>query len=448
MESGRLSPHRRNSYDSTVSYSSSKRKQKQLDFDVRLGNEFPPNWVVGSEKIDMLDEIGRGTSGCVYRGTYAGCIVAVKELFVSQWKLRQDTSTGKDERRFVRAARRVKAIVREIGILSRIRHPNIVRLYKISLCRPHLLLVMEYCSLTLEVLYYRSRRHRAPALPSTLPLRRHRSRRSSSIDASSSEGSSREEQQQSVVESMKPRELTLCGDDGLLLLLRIAKEICVGMAFLHSDENGIVHRDLKPANILLDPAGAVKIADFGLARMSTEDVGTQSRQAGTPIYMPPEAFREHATKLKYDTSFPFDVYSFGIILYMILTLRNAYSTSLLNRLGPLGFMQNVCQGMRPSMKYFDSNASSPVKGGATLAEIVKSCWHAIPSKRPSFSYLNGLLDVHNPHSIQKELIVRENESSNNTQQEEMGEEITLADFTEEKKGRRESPVPPPPSSSF
>ena len=57
-----------------------------------------------------------------------------------------------------------------------------------------------------------------------------------------------------------------------------------------------------------------------------------------------------------------------------------------------------------------------------------------------------LLD--NPHSIQKELIVRQNESSNNTQQEEMGEEITLADFTEEKKGRRESPVPPPPSSSF
>lgn len=104
--------------------------------------------------------------------------------------------------------------------------------------------------------------------------------------------------------------------------------------------------------------------------------------------------------------------------------------------------------MRPSMKYFDSNASSPVKGGATLAEIVKLCWHAIPSKRPSFSYLNGLLDVHNPHSIQKELIVRQNESSNNTQQEEMGEEITLADFTEEKKGRRESPVPPPPSSSF
>ena len=184
--------------------------------------------MIGSEKIDMMEEIGRGTSGCVYRGKYAGCEVAVKEFFISQWKNRRGASSIQDERRFARAARQVKAIVREIGILSRVRHPNIVRLYGISLCRPHLLLVMEYCSLTLEVLYLRSRRIRAPALPSKPPRRpRHRSRRSSSMDASS-EDSNMEEQDRNV---LKPRELSLCGDEGLSLLLRIAKEICVGMAF-------------------------------------------------------------------------------------------------------------------------------------------------------------------------------------------------------------------------
>jgi serine/threonine protein kinase len=246
----------------------------------------------------MMDEIGRGTSGCVYRGKYAGCEVAVKELFVSQWKNR-GLSTKKDERRFERAARQVKGIVREIGILSRVRHPNIVRLYGISLCRPHLLLVMEYCSLTLEVLYLRSRRERAPKLPSFTPSqkrRRHRSRRSNSMDASSEGSMTFEERNRTKVEEKKKKkkkkkEKSLCGDEGLLLMLRIAKEICVGMSFLHSEENGIVHRDLKPANILISHTGSIKIADFGLARMSTEDVGTQSRQAGTPVYMPPEAFR-------------------------------------------------------------------------------------------------------------------------------------------------------------
>ena len=265
------------------------------------------------------------------------------------------------------------------------------------------------------------------------------------MDASS-EDSNMEEQDRSVG-SLKPRRLSLCGDEGLSLLLRIAKEICVGMAFLHSEENGIVHRDLKPANILLNPAGAVKIADFGLARMSTEDVGTQSRQAGTPIYMPPDAFRVLTTQLKYDTSFPFDVYSFGIILYMCLTLRNAYPTSMLNRLGPLGFMQHVCQGMRPSMKYFDSDATSPVKGGTTLAEIVKLCWHQEPSKRPSFSYLNGLLDAHTPKTIQKELIVRRKDKEHKSNVEEEDAMKLLDVISEEEKKERYSPVPPPPPSS-
>ncbi len=78
--------------------------------------------MIGSEKIDMMEEIGRGTSGCVYRGKYAGCEVAVKEFFISQWKNRRGASSIQDERRFARAARQVKAIVREIGILSRVRH--------------------------------------------------------------------------------------------------------------------------------------------------------------------------------------------------------------------------------------------------------------------------------------------------------------------------------------
>jgi len=123
---------------------------------------------------------------------------------------------------------------------------------------------------------------------------------------------------------------------------------------------------------------------------------------------------------------------------MCVTLRNAYPTSLLNRLGPLGFMQNVCEGMRPSMKVFDLNVSSPpVKGGTTMAEIIKLCWHSNPSKRPSFSYLTGLIDVHTPESIRKEVTVRRALVDNEEEEEEVGNGFL--------KGG-ESPIPFPPSS--
>lgn len=65
----------------------------------------------------------------------------------------------------------------------------------------------------------------------------------------------------------------------------IAEMIC-GLQFLHSKE--IVHRDIKPENILLDDAGHIKIADFGLSVAGvTESKRTEGR-AGTRMYMAPE----------------------------------------------------------------------------------------------------------------------------------------------------------------
>ncbi|MGZ4352017.1 MAG: serine/threonine-protein kinase [Gaiellaceae bacterium] len=95
---------------------------------------------------------------------------------------------------------------------------------------------------------------------------------------------------------------------------RIAHEIASGLAYAH--ERGLVHRDLKPANILFDGEGRAKIADFGIARIA----GGESRTAagtvlGTAAYISPEqAAGEPATPAS-------DVYSFGAILYRMLTGR-------------------------------------------------------------------------------------------------------------------------------
>ncbi|MFI1016766.1 tetratricopeptide repeat protein [Streptomyces sp. NPDC020965] len=96
----------------------------------------------------------------------------------------------------------------------------------------------------------------------------------------------------------------------------IAEQVADALAYTH--ERGIVHRDLKPANIMRLTDGAVKICDFGIARLG-EDIGFSSRLTGTgiamgtPHYMSPEQISggrvDHRS----------DLYSLGCVLYEIAT---------------------------------------------------------------------------------------------------------------------------------
>lgn len=69
-------------------------------------------------------------------------------------------------------------------------------------------------------------------------------------------------------------------------LLRVIGCVAEGLAFAH--DKGIVHRDIKPANIMLLKDGSVKIADFGIARISTSSATQTGTVLGTPSYMSPE----------------------------------------------------------------------------------------------------------------------------------------------------------------
>jgi serine/threonine-protein kinase len=94
--------------------------------------------------------------------------------------------------------------------------------------------------------------------------------------------------------------------------LRIAKQVCAGLAAAH--EVGVIHRDVKPQNILIEPTGGLKIMDFGIARL-TEDRGMTATGTviGTPDYMSPE----QARGLPLD--FRSDIYSTGVVLYEVFT---------------------------------------------------------------------------------------------------------------------------------
>lgn len=91
----------------------------------------------------------------------------------------------------------------------------------------------------------------------------------------------------------------------------------VAAALKAAGEAGIVHRDIKPENIMLSKRGEVKVADFGLAQLTTreEDVSLtqQGMTLGTPLYMSPE----QVTGAELDHRS--DLYSFGVTCFHLLT---------------------------------------------------------------------------------------------------------------------------------
>jgi serine/threonine protein kinase len=84
--------------------------------------------------------------------------------------------------------------------------------------------------------------------------------------------------------------------------------IVLGMKYIHS--KGFLHRDLKPENIFIDSEYRIRIGDFSLGRLF--DSGVTMTAVGTPLYMAPESGSGH-----YDSKV--DVYSFGLIMYEIVT---------------------------------------------------------------------------------------------------------------------------------
>src|SRR5579871_3698519 len=93
--------------------------------------------------------------------------------------------------------------------------------------------------------------------------------------------------------------------------LEYALQILAALAQAH--ERGIIHRDLKPGNIMLAKSG-VKVLDFGLAKSAYDDSITASHMVmGTPAYMPPEQREGKPADARSD------IYSFGCVLYEMLT---------------------------------------------------------------------------------------------------------------------------------
>lgn len=100
-----------------------------------------------------------------------------------------------------------------------------------------------------------------------------------------------------------------------------AAELCAAVldALDHAHDKGVVHRDIKPANIMLAHNGAVKVMDFGIARLVGKSRQTQVGHAvGTPMYMAPEQLRGEEVDGRTD------LYAVGAVLFELVTGRMAF----------------------------------------------------------------------------------------------------------------------------
>jgi len=111
--------------------------------------------------------------------------------------------------------------------------------------------------------------------------------------------------------------------EGLTVLRRldVLAQVARGLEYAHLQ--GVLHRDVKPANIRILPSGAVKIMDFGIAKLLHEvsDVTTQGVTVGTVGYLAPEQLRGEEVDRRTD------IFAFGVLAYELLTYERPFKGS-------------------------------------------------------------------------------------------------------------------------
>ncbi|MCO5614439.1 hypothetical protein L7F22_068721 [Adiantum nelumboides] len=275
-------------------------------------------WVIDPKLLFVGPRIGEGGQGKVYEGKYQNQSVALK--------LVQRNGTPEE------MAKRENRFAREVTLLCRLQHKNLVKF--IGACKEPTVMVV-----VTELL----------------------------------QGGSLKK----FLMSIRPKRLDQ------RMAIKFALDIAEAMECLHS--HGIIHRDLKPDNLLLtNDQKMVKLVDFGLAREETL-TEMMTAETGTYRWMAPELYStvtlRNGEKKHYNQKV--DVYSFSIVLWELLT----------NRM-PFEGMSNLQAAYAAAFKGTRPNLSESLNLPDELVYIMQSCWAEDPNVRPNFTQVIRMLNTY------------------------------------------------------
>lgn len=165
--------------------------------------------------------------------------------------------------------------------------------------------------------------------------------------------------------------------------MKILSDVAKGMNYLHACNPRIFHRDLKSLNILVSEkvgdefdTPILKIADFGMAKIRAAGGNLMTANAGTYHWMAPEVLGGQSYTEKVD------IYSFGIVMYEVVTRRVPFEETGLN---PIQVAISVSKGSRPALEFVPPECPEPI------LTLMQACWDQVPENRPSMEQVIQVL---------------------------------------------------------
>jgi outer membrane protein assembly factor BamB/tRNA A-37 threonylcarbamoyl transferase component Bud32 len=153
-----------------------------------------------------------------------------------------------------------------------------------------------------------------------------------------------------------------------------AIQCCRGMDYVHNKdvgapERGVVHRDLKPHNVMITRRKVAKLTDFGLAKVFGQSTRLTAAGTGmgTYLYMSPEQFADAGSVGK-----PSDIYSFGVMLYQLVTGRLPIAGDTVANL-----INNIIKKEPQPPSSVNPNVPKP------LGDLILHCIRKRPGERPA-----------------------------------------------------------------
>mgnify|MGYP002629758853 CR=1 FL=1 len=293
----------------------------QSDSLVSKSSRLSSSYDIDFSSIQLDREIGKGSFGKIFKATWNETAVAVKFLveYDPKDRFHVDGLSGEQYQR-QQTEKLMQTLEAEAEILSVMRHPNVVQYLGVCTDPESMCIVTEYCG------------------------------------------------NGSLADVIRKKTLTWD------MAMRMMLDAATGMLYLHSRD--ILHCDLKSNNILVDTHYRTKICDFNMSKLIEDSTGS-SINIQNPRWLAPEICEGSDTH-----STASDVYSFGIVMWEVLTGKIPWRDSK-----PWEIVQLIKDGGRPSTPNFWD--CTDARGDELIAfdeyvQLMCACWDGNSYSRPTF----------------------------------------------------------------